>query len=364
MMDSVVAPEVADLSRTLLRSFGYRGMANIEFKFDARDGSYRLIEINPRSSGALQLAVSAGIDFPFLVYDYLARRPERTAGAAELPPRRAMGVRGLGSPGVPRAPQAGRPDVSALGPVGCRRALVGGRGAERSDAVPLPDRGVPARSRSQGARPIPHARRISRTMRVLHVQRAKGIGGSERHLLTLLPALQAAGVDVRMCVLAAPGGERFVDALRAAGVDTTVRSAGPDLNPLAVTGLVGEIRALSTGPRAHAPGSRGCSRPARRERRARCRHLFGARHARLLPAGALPQRGAPGRPPRASPHRDLRVRGRLHPARASRARPTASASCPTASTPARWRVTRRHEATTAPRSISPTATSRSASPRA
>ena len=35
------------------------------------------------------------------------------------------------------------------------------------------------------------------TVKVLHVHRIGGIGGSERHLLTLLPALAASGVDVR-----------------------------------------------------------------------------------------------------------------------------------------------------------------------
>jgi glycosyltransferase involved in cell wall biosynthesis len=35
------------------------------------------------------------------------------------------------------------------------------------------------------------------TVKVLHVHRIGGIGGSERHLLTLLPALAARGVDVR-----------------------------------------------------------------------------------------------------------------------------------------------------------------------
>ena len=33
-------------------------------------------------------------------------------------------------------------------------------------------------------------------MRVVHVHRMRGIGGSERHLLTLLPALQERGLDV------------------------------------------------------------------------------------------------------------------------------------------------------------------------
>jgi glycosyltransferase involved in cell wall biosynthesis len=79
-------------------------------------------------------------------------------------------------------------------------------------------------------------------MRVLHVQRAKGIGGSERHLLALLPALNAAGLEARICVLNAPGGDQFVDALRAAGVTTTTRRAGPDLNPLVIAGLLDDIR--------------------------------------------------------------------------------------------------------------------------
>src|SRR5882724_266456 len=34
-------------------------------------------------------------------------------------------------------------------------------------------------------------------VKVLHVHRIGGIGGSERHLLTLLPALAARGIDVR-----------------------------------------------------------------------------------------------------------------------------------------------------------------------
>lgn len=79
-------------------------------------------------------------------------------------------------------------------------------------------------------------------MRVLHVQRAKGIGGSERHLLTLLPGLAAEGVDVRMHVLAAGDGARFVDELENAGVSTSSSAAGPDVNPLSVATLVAEIR--------------------------------------------------------------------------------------------------------------------------
>ena len=80
-------------------------------------------------------------------------------------------------------------------------------------------------------------------MRVLHVQRVSGIGGSERHLLTLLPALIARDVDARMCVLATADAHRFIEPLAAAGVPVTTIPAGPDVNPAVVARLVRRIRA-------------------------------------------------------------------------------------------------------------------------
>ena len=44
-------------------------------------------------------------------------------------------------------------------------------------------------------------------MRVVHVHRIGGIGGSERHLLTLLPALAERGLDVRFVGLDNPAGK-------------------------------------------------------------------------------------------------------------------------------------------------------------
>jgi glycosyltransferase involved in cell wall biosynthesis len=61
-------------------------------------------------------------------------------------------------------------------------------------------------------------------VRVLHVQKVKGVGGSERHLSKLLPGLVARGIDVRMAVLAAPGYERFVELLN---VETEVLRLDP-----------------------------------------------------------------------------------------------------------------------------------------
>ena len=40
----------------------------VEFKRDARDGVSKLLEINGRFWGSLQLSVDAGVDFPHLLY--------------------------------------------------------------------------------------------------------------------------------------------------------------------------------------------------------------------------------------------------------------------------------------------------------
>jgi len=55
-------------------------------------------------------------------------------------------------------------------------------------------------------------------MRVVHLHRIGGIGGSERHLLTLLPALAAKSVDVRFVGLDMPGADPFYEELERSGI--------------------------------------------------------------------------------------------------------------------------------------------------
>jgi D-aspartate ligase len=69
---TVEAPQVAELSRQFLRAVGYVGVGSVEFKYDARDDSYRLMEVNPRAVLGNQLAIAAGVDLPYLSYAYLA----------------------------------------------------------------------------------------------------------------------------------------------------------------------------------------------------------------------------------------------------------------------------------------------------
>jgi glycosyltransferase involved in cell wall biosynthesis len=67
-------------------------------------------------------------------------------------------------------------------------------------------------------------------MKVLHIQKVAGMGGSERHLLELLAGLSRAGVDPFLVVLSAPGSVPFLDALRERGLGFEAVQAGRDIN--------------------------------------------------------------------------------------------------------------------------------------
>lgn len=52
----------------LLKELNWTGVAMVEFKRDDRSGLPMLMEINARFWGSLQLAIDAGVDFPYLLY--------------------------------------------------------------------------------------------------------------------------------------------------------------------------------------------------------------------------------------------------------------------------------------------------------
>jgi len=58
--------ELRDIGELLLSTLNWHGVAMAEFKKDRRDGRYRLIEMNPKFWGSLDLAISSGVDFPYL----------------------------------------------------------------------------------------------------------------------------------------------------------------------------------------------------------------------------------------------------------------------------------------------------------
>jgi predicted ATP-grasp superfamily ATP-dependent carboligase len=61
-------PEAAALGLQLFQGIGVRGLANVEFKRDARDGRLKLIEANLRLTAADDLVRRAGVDFAWLAY--------------------------------------------------------------------------------------------------------------------------------------------------------------------------------------------------------------------------------------------------------------------------------------------------------
>jgi predicted ATP-grasp superfamily ATP-dependent carboligase len=68
LRESVRRDDIRDMALTLLSSLDWFGVAMVEFKLDCRDGIPKLMEINPRFWGSLSLAISAGVNFPYLLY--------------------------------------------------------------------------------------------------------------------------------------------------------------------------------------------------------------------------------------------------------------------------------------------------------
>jgi len=55
-----------ELGVRLLGALRWHGVAMVEVKKDDRDGEYRLMEINPKFWGSLELSIAAGVNFPYL----------------------------------------------------------------------------------------------------------------------------------------------------------------------------------------------------------------------------------------------------------------------------------------------------------
>ena len=79
---SEVVSEVIEPGRAILSALEFEGFACVEFKRDARDGGYTLMEVNGRHNLSGQLAVRCGINFPLLHYRHLAEGVAPGAGAA------------------------------------------------------------------------------------------------------------------------------------------------------------------------------------------------------------------------------------------------------------------------------------------
>jgi predicted ATP-grasp superfamily ATP-dependent carboligase len=62
---TVSYPEIENASSEILKSLKWIGFAEIEYLVDDNTGEFYLMEINPRFSANIALAVNVGVDFPF-----------------------------------------------------------------------------------------------------------------------------------------------------------------------------------------------------------------------------------------------------------------------------------------------------------
>ncbi len=73
---SVEQPEFAELALKYCRGLEFRGIAEVEFKRDERDGVYKLMELNARLGSYAQLAIDCGPNLPLMEYlDLTGQRP-------------------------------------------------------------------------------------------------------------------------------------------------------------------------------------------------------------------------------------------------------------------------------------------------
>lgn len=61
-------PSTAEAGEKFFRGIGFRGLGNVEFKLDRRDGTLKLIECNARFTAAQSLVNRAGVDSPWIAY--------------------------------------------------------------------------------------------------------------------------------------------------------------------------------------------------------------------------------------------------------------------------------------------------------
>jgi predicted ATP-grasp superfamily ATP-dependent carboligase len=77
---SAARPELIPVAAALLKAMSFTGIAEVEFKWDARFGVYKLIEVNPRPWDQHRLGHAMGVDLIYSAYCDFAGLPTPTAG--------------------------------------------------------------------------------------------------------------------------------------------------------------------------------------------------------------------------------------------------------------------------------------------
>jgi D-aspartate ligase len=86
LVETIENPQVEEAACRVLQSLEYTGLVEVEFKFDARDSRYKILDINARPWTWIGLGAAAGVDFPYLAW-------QLAQGEAPTPVRAIPGVR-------------------------------------------------------------------------------------------------------------------------------------------------------------------------------------------------------------------------------------------------------------------------------
>ncbi|MEW6075875.1 MAG: ATP-grasp domain-containing protein [Candidatus Omnitrophota bacterium] len=66
--ESIYDERLKSIGELILKKLPWSGVIMMEFKRDARDDTFKLMELNPKFWGSLDLAIASGVDFPLLAY--------------------------------------------------------------------------------------------------------------------------------------------------------------------------------------------------------------------------------------------------------------------------------------------------------
>jgi predicted ATP-grasp superfamily ATP-dependent carboligase len=67
-VEAIDVPGLIDLAQRLIHRIRLSGMVEVEFKYDARDGLHKLLDVNVRPWGWHTLCAACGLDFPYIQY--------------------------------------------------------------------------------------------------------------------------------------------------------------------------------------------------------------------------------------------------------------------------------------------------------
>jgi predicted ATP-grasp superfamily ATP-dependent carboligase len=68
LAETTLVPTLVECSERFLRAIDYYGLVELEYKYDATDGRYKLLDVNTRTWGYHSIGAPAGVDFAFMLF--------------------------------------------------------------------------------------------------------------------------------------------------------------------------------------------------------------------------------------------------------------------------------------------------------